>query len=183
MLFNGSLDYFFGGNHHAKIDNFIIVARQDDPNDIFSNIVNISFYRGHKNFSCSLLFPVFFRFDIGKQIGNGFLHHPSGFYHLRKEHFTCPKKIANHIHSIHQVPFDNFNRSTYFLSGSLYIFFDKLINSFYQSMRDSRLQIFVSPLFYGYFFVFSVLHYTFCIVQQSFCSVISTVQKNILHIG
>ena len=40
---------FFAGNHHAHVDDFVIIAGQNDANDVFADIVDIAFHRGHEN--------------------------------------------------------------------------------------------------------------------------------------
>src|SRR5690348_17635420 len=54
VAFAGCGKNFVSGNHHAKVDHFIIVAAEDDADDIFANVVNIAFYRGQENSALGL---------------------------------------------------------------------------------------------------------------------------------
>ena len=51
-----------------------------------------------------------FFFDVRDQVGHGLLHHPRRFHHLRQEHLARAEKVADHVHAVHQRPFDHFDR-------------------------------------------------------------------------
>jgi len=66
-------------------------------------------YGGHQYY-----FPVvggiefiFVGFDVRQQKCHGLFHYTGRFDHLRKEHFSGTKQVANHVHPIHQRTFDD----------------------------------------------------------------------------
>ena len=88
ILFTGGGENFFRRDHHAQIDNLIVIALQHYANDILADIVDIAFYRGHKDLAIGAGGGVFFVFNIGLQIGHGLFHYPSGFHHLGQKHLA-----------------------------------------------------------------------------------------------
>ena len=37
------------GHHHAQINDFVVIATQDNRHDIFANVMHVPFYRCHNN--------------------------------------------------------------------------------------------------------------------------------------
>ncbi|MPM61346.1 hypothetical protein SDC9_108204 [bioreactor metagenome] len=50
LFADNGLYNFFRRDHHSQIHNFVIVARQHDGNDIFSNVMHIAFHGCQHNF-------------------------------------------------------------------------------------------------------------------------------------
>ena len=103
-----------GGNHHAKVDDLVIVAGEHHAHDVLADVMHIALHGGHENLACggapraasSLL-----RLHIGHEHGHRLLHHTGGFHHLRQKHLAGPKEIADHIHARHQRAFDDVERA------------------------------------------------------------------------
>ena len=47
MLVDGGLQDAVGGHHHAEIDDRIVVAAEDDPDDVLADVVDVALDRGH----------------------------------------------------------------------------------------------------------------------------------------
>ena len=41
---------FVTGNHHTEIDDIKAIAGEDDADDVFANVVDVAFDRGHDDF-------------------------------------------------------------------------------------------------------------------------------------
>ena len=103
------------GNHYTQIHNLIIITSQDHSNNVFSYIMDITFYCCHQyltrigssisNDACRFI-GFLFGLQIWLQICNRFFHYTCTLHYLRKEHLSTSKQITNHIHSIHQRTFD-----------------------------------------------------------------------------
>ena len=62
----------------------------------------IPFDRSQQDLSGSFLFSLyFFGFDEGLQMRHGLFHHAGRLDHLRQEHLSGAKEIANDIHTVH----------------------------------------------------------------------------------
>ena len=125
----------FGWNHDAEIDNVIVVATEYDGNDVFSYVMYISFDRSQEKFT---IFPgTFFLYgNIGLQNSNGLFHGTSGFYHLRKKHFSFTEKFSYSVHSIHQRPFDDFYSVTVCRQGFMQVGIESVDRAFDESVFE-----------------------------------------------
>ena len=86
----GARQNFGAGHHHAHIHDFKIITLQNHRDNIFANIVHITFDSSNNDFTLglgsdtgALFFLYFFFFDIRDQVRNGLLHHARRFHHLR----------------------------------------------------------------------------------------------------
>ena len=96
------------GHHHTEVDHLVIIALEHDPHDILADIVHIALHGGHQHLAVGLRWPlIFLGLDERQKIGNGLFHHACGFHHLRQEHLAGAEQVANHVHAIHQRPFDH----------------------------------------------------------------------------
>ena len=131
---------FIRRDHHAKIDNFVVITLQHHANDVFADVVYVALHGGDDHFTVTgaLLFA---GFDKGFQIRHRLFHDAGGFHHLRQEHFALAKQIADHVHAVHQRPFDHFNRTGGLLTRFLGILLDKLGNAFYQRVFQTLIHI------------------------------------------
>ena len=50
---NGNNFNIVASAHHADVKDLVIVATEDDANDVFSNVVDIAFHGGQQNFTSS----------------------------------------------------------------------------------------------------------------------------------
>ena len=97
---------FFGGHHHAQINNFIIVAGQHNAYNVFALMsCNIAFYGGYQNFAAGFQQHALTLFS-SKTVRDK----PQIFHHARV-FTTCGKNIfparTNHplnVHTGHQRP-------------------------------------------------------------------------------
>ena len=101
-------------HHHAKIDDFEIVALEDDADDVLADIVHIALHRRHDDLALRRRGAgrarQLFRFDERQQVRHRFLHHPRRFDDLRQEHLAGAEQVADHVHAVHQRPFDDIDR-------------------------------------------------------------------------
>ena len=145
-MFNGCLEDFFGGHHHAKVNHFVVITLQHDTDDIFTDVVYITLDGSHDNFAFGLGVFALFRFDIGNQVGHGLFHNASRLDHLGQKHFASAKQVAHHVHAVHQRAFDHLDRTGRLGSGFLGILFDVCGDPFHQRMLDTLVDRPTAPL-------------------------------------
>src|ERR1035437_4295238 len=54
LLLFGALKNFFAGDHHAQVDDVVVVAGEHHADDVLANIVNVALNRREENFSLRL---------------------------------------------------------------------------------------------------------------------------------
>ncbi len=147
LLRNSRFEDLGGRHHHAEIDDLVIVAGENDADDVLADIVDIALHRRHQHLAGRLALiaavQALFLFHIGKKNGNGLLHHTGGFDHLRQEHLARTEEIADHIHARHQRTFDDMQRTGRLLARLFRIRIDVFGDAIDQRM--------LQPLFNGEF--------------------------------
>src|SRR5690606_7215243 len=111
FVFFSSLQNFFTGNHHPKVNHFEVITTKNNPDNVLSDVVHIPFYcRQNNGATCCLHGIGFSRCQCSGflclhewlKIGHRLFHHASRLHHLWQEHFPCTKQISHHAHSCHQ---------------------------------------------------------------------------------
>ncbi len=139
------LQNVLAGHHHAKVDDFEVVALQDDANDILANVVDVAFDRRHHDLAVGLYLTAFLFLDERHEVTDSFLHYPRRFDHLRQKHLAGTEQIANNVHAGHQRPFDNVKRPIRAMPRLFRILYDKLIDSVDQCMFQTFFDRFFAP--------------------------------------
>ena len=142
--FAGGFEDFIRRHHHAKIDNFVVIALQHHANDIFTDVVDVAFHG--RNDHLAVAGALFLAgFNIRFQIGDRLFHHAGRLYHLRQEHFAFAEQIADHVHAVHQRAFNHFYRTSGLLARLFGIQLDKLGNAFYQRVFKPFFHVPATP--------------------------------------
>ena len=142
--FAGGFEDFVRRHHHAKIDNFVVIALQHHANDIFTDVVDVAFHG--RNDHLAVAGALFLAgFNIRFQIGDRLFHHAGRLYHLRQEHFAFAEQIADHVHAVHQRAFYHFYRTSGLLARLFGIQLDKLGNAFYQRVFKPFFHVPATP--------------------------------------
>ncbi len=88
IVFFGGIEDFLCRDHDAEVNHFEVVALQHHADDVLADVVDVALDGGHEDLALGLAVLVFFRFDVGQQVGDGFFHDARAFYHLGQEHFA-----------------------------------------------------------------------------------------------
>ena len=108
LLAEGCFDDDFGRHHYSEVDDVVIVAAEDDGNDVFPDVMHIAFDRGQEEFS---VFPtaLFLHGNIRLQDSDRLFHGAGGFHDLGQEHFSFTEELSYAVHSVHEGAFDDFH--------------------------------------------------------------------------
>ena len=153
LLGLGALENFFAGDHHAQVDDVVVVAGEHDADDVLADVVNVAFDGGEHDLSLRLddLAGGGQRGLLGlherRQVRDGLLHHAGGFDHLRQKHLAGAEEIADHAHAVHQRAFDDEQRAAEFDAGFLGVDLDVGVDALHQRVREALLDGAVAPLF------------------------------------
>src|ERR1700722_15598851 len=182
----GPFEDFLAWNHHAHIDHFVVIAGENNSDDVLPNVMNIAFDGGEYDFS--LRFDRFagrspsflLGFHVRSQDRHSLLHDARRLHHLRQKHLACTEEITHDTHASHQWPLDPPKRATQLDAGFLGIGFDIRVDSLHQRVRQTVLDRTTAPLF-GFLFVrgFACTLQRFPKLYQPFGSVGTPVQQDI----
>ena len=115
----GGIDDLLSGHHDAKVNDLVVVALQDDPDDVLADVVHVALDCRHDDRAVGVRFRVVgaaarrepLGLDEGDEIADGFLHHPSRLDDLGEEHLAGAEEVADDVHAVHQRAFDDLDRS------------------------------------------------------------------------
>ncbi len=129
---------FLAGDHHAQVDDFVVVALQHDADDVLADVVDVALDGRDQEFASrggalNARSPFLF-FHERFQIGDRLLHHASRFDDLRQKHFALTEQIADDLHAVHQRTFDDLQAAIKVLTRFLGIFDDVLVDTFDQGV-------------------------------------------------
>ena len=97
-------------HHDSQIDNFKVVALQNDADNVFSDIVYVPFDRCHQDFAIAAGLPLgLLSLNERLEVGDGLFHDSSGLYDLGQKHLALTKEVSHDIHAIHQRAFNDLN--------------------------------------------------------------------------
>ena len=103
-----------GRHHHAEVDHLVVVALEDDADDVLADVVDVALHRGEQDAAgkAGLAGAVLALLLLHErhQVGDRLLHHPRRLHHLRQEHLAGAEQVADHVHAGHQRPFDHVQR-------------------------------------------------------------------------
>ena len=100
-------------DHHAHVDHIEVVALEHDRDDVLADVVDIALDGRDHDLPAGpqIAGRRLLGLDIGHQMGDRLFHHAGRLDHLRQEHLAGTKKIADHIHAVHQRAFDHLDRA------------------------------------------------------------------------
>ncbi len=144
---------FSHGDHHAQVDDLVVVAGEHDADDVLADVVHVALDRGEHDFSLRLDHLAgrghrrLLRLHERRQVGHGLLHHAGGLDHLGQEHLARSEQIAHHAHAVHQRAFDHQQRAAQLDAGFLGVDLDVGVDALDQRVRKALLDRAVAPFF------------------------------------
>ena len=142
IVFFGGGDDFFSFNHHTEVDDFVIIAAQNDTDYIFADIVDVAFDGGKHDGSCFDLSILTVK--IRSQQFDCIFHGAGGFDDLREKHFAVAEKSARLTHTVHESSFNDF-QCGFLLQSLLQIFIQKCVVSVNESIFQALITCHSAP--------------------------------------
>ena len=178
----GGFQDFIRRHHHAKVDDFVVVTLQHHADNILADVVNVTLHGGDDHLAVAGTF-LFAGLNIGFEVGHRLLHHAGGFHHLRQEHFALAKQIANHVHPVHQRPFNHLDRTRGLLASFFSILLNKFGNAFHQRIFEALFHVPTAP--FRHLGIGSVISFATAIflsqLQQTLGAIVTTVEDHIFN--
>ena len=136
VLAAGRLQNLVRRGHDAQVDDLVVVAAQDDADDVLADVVNVTLDRGQQDAPgrAAVAALGLFRLDVGHEVGHGLLHDAGALDHLRQEHLARAEQIADDVHAVHQRPLNDAQRPLGRLSRLFHVCLDVGVDALHQGM-------------------------------------------------
>ena len=149
LLFLGLLQDLRAGHHHAHVHDFEVIALKHHRHDVLADVVHIALDGGDDDLALGAHVAAgrrdlaLFLFDEGNQVRHRLLHDAGRLHHLRQEHLALAEQVADHVHAVHQRPFDHLDRTAAARGDLLAHLFgvldDEGGDAMHQRVRQARL--------------------------------------------
>ena len=109
----GRLEYRLRRHHDAEVHDVVVVALQDDRDDVLADVVHVAFHGGDHDAALGargLAASRLLGLDVGHEVRDRLLHDARRLHHLRQEHLAGAEEIADHVHAVHQRALDHLDR-------------------------------------------------------------------------
>mmetsp|Transcript_2251 Transcript_2251/g.5321 ORF Transcript_2251/g.5321 Transcript_2251/m.5321 type:complete len:416 (+) Transcript_2251:979-2226(+) len=158
----GLLEDAVAGDHNAQVHDLVVVAAENDANDVLADVVHVALHSGEQDGAAILRLLwvaaagekslALLRLHERIEVADSLLHHTGRLDHLRKKHLARTKKLANHVHTVHERPLDYVEWLLEFQPRFLGIFDNVLVDSLHQSVPKSLLYRKPAPLLFVHLF-------------------------------
>ena len=149
----GRLQDLLAGDHHAQVDDLVVVTAQYDAYDVLADIVDVALDRGHHDrAACRGLVAGGARaggqllgLHEGHEVGHGLFHHTGAFHDLRQEHLAVAEQVADDLDAGHQRPFDDVQAGGVLLPGLFHVGLDMIDDAVDQRVLEPFLDRSMPP--------------------------------------
>src|SRR5260221_1219855 len=147
VLFAGSRQDFVAGHHHAEIDDLVVIAAEDDANDVLADVMHVAFDGGHENAALSVAFAgrFFLRFHERQQIGYRLLHYAGALHDLGQNHCPGAEQIPDQVHSCHERAFNHVEGFGKLLPRLFRVSVDVIHDAFDQGVAEALFNRALTP--------------------------------------
>ncbi len=98
-------------DHDPEVDDLVVVALEDDADDVLADIVDVALDRGHHDQAVVLRCGrVLLGLDERHEVSHGLLHDPGALDDLGQEHLAGAEEVADDVHPVHQRALDDMDR-------------------------------------------------------------------------
>ena len=133
----------------------VVVAAEHDADDVLADVVDVALDGGDHELALRLaraagrLERQLLGFHERLEIGDGALHGARALHHLRQEHLAGAEQLADHLHAVHQRPFDHQQRPAVLRARFLGVLLDEVDHAVHERVRQPRLDRALAPLQIG----------------------------------
>ena len=148
VQFAGGGENFFARHHHAEVNDLVVVAGEDDADDVFADVMHVALDGGHEDFAGVLVgraAQLLLLLHERHEIRHGFFHHARGLDDLRQKHFARAEQIADDVHAGHERAFDDLQRLREFLPRFLNVRVNEINNALHERVREAFLDRAFAP--------------------------------------
>ena len=113
LLVDGGLQDPIGRHHDAEIDDLVVVAPENDADDVLADVVDVALHGGQDDLarrSTGRAGPALLLLHVRQEVRDGLLHRAGALDDLRQEHLAGAEQVADDLHAVHQRPLDDVER-------------------------------------------------------------------------
>ena len=134
------------GHHHAEVDDLVVVALEDDADDVLADVVDVALDGGHDDAArgprrAGLLLGL----DERHEMGDRLLHDPGALDDLGQEHLAGAEQVADDVHAVHQRPLDDLDRAGGGQAGLLGVLDDEGVDALDERVGQALLDGQLAP--------------------------------------
>ena len=107
MCFNGFLHNLLCWHHHTHINNLIVIAGHHHPDNVLTDIMDITFDCSQQHLSGTGSTLGFLGFNIRLKDTDSLFHCTGSLHDLWQEHLSFTETLSDCIHTSHQGSFNN----------------------------------------------------------------------------
>ena len=136
-------------HHDAEVDHLVVVALENDADDVLADIVHVALDRRHDDLAGGRLGlqprGLLLCLEKGLQVGDRLLHHARRLDDLRQEHLAGAEQVADDIHAGHQRALDDVQGLVGLLPRLLGVLLDEVGDAVHERMRQPFLDWSLAP--------------------------------------
>ncbi len=136
------LENLLARNHDTEIDHLVVIALEDDADNVLANVVYIAFHGRDDHPTVGLALTaaaplLLLLLDEGDKMSDSLLHHPRAFHNLRQKHLSGAKQVTDDIHAVHQGTFDHLQRTLECEARLFGVLNDVVVDSLHEPVLES----------------------------------------------
>ena len=181
VLVDGGLQDLVYRDHDAQVNDFVVVAAEDDADNVLANVVDVAFYRRHHDLALATATGLF-GFHEGFKMRNGTLHRACTLDDLGEEHFAFAKEFAHDAHAVHQRTFDDVEGAVEFEASLFRVVFNEVDDAVHQRVGQAFRNRAFAPRQIDDTFLAAPL-YGICVLDEGFCRTLVAIKEHVLDLG
>ena len=134
-----------GRHHHAEVEHLVVVAAEDDPDDVLADVVHVALDRRDHDLPWRALPGGLLRLHVRLEVGDRPLHRPRALHHLREEHPSRAEEVADDRHPVHERALDHVERALGLLPRLLRVLLDEVDDAVDERVREPLLDRRLAP--------------------------------------
>ncbi len=155
LLLAGAIEDLLARDHHAHVDDLVVVAGEHHAHDVLADVVDVALHRGEDDLALRPLHlsggghGSLLGLHERRQVGDRLLHHARGFDDLGEEHLARPEEVADDAHAVHQRPLDHGERAAELGPRLLGVGVDEGVDALDQRVGQPLLDRSLAPLLFS----------------------------------
>ena len=138
-----------GRDHHAEIDDLVVVAPEHHAHDVLADVVHVALDRAQDHLALGAhalgAEPELLLLHERLEVGDRALHRPRALDDLRQEHLPGAEQVADDLHPGHQRALDHVQRPFAGRAGLLGVLLDELVDPVHERVLEALLDGGLAP--------------------------------------